>query len=138
MKLPAGRYIISDPCYIIADPAYDRLLLETEYFGLNTEISGGVFTDSETQKEFAVFSTKYGDGAYQTNLGTLVWVDAGCVGCIPIEMVALEDRDNTELVIDFTTEFEVDYKDGIIIFGQVQIDTDPTNDFDFNDLGDLD
>ena len=68
MRLPAGTYFIADPCYIIRDEKYDRLLEETNFFGLNLPDRGNIFIDSVTKLPFAVFSTAMGTVVIVTGL----------------------------------------------------------------------
>jgi hypothetical protein len=112
MKLAAGKYVIADPCYILNEEVYFRLLKETNYFMYEAVERGGVMSDSETGKFFAVFSTKYGDGTYRDGKGFKYGVDAGCIACIPAEMCDLkEDREYINEVT-FARDFEVRYEDG--------------------------
>jgi len=124
MRLPAGTYFISDPCYIIRDEKYDRLLEETHYFGLSLPDRGNIFIDSVTKLPFAVFSTAYGDGCYRDESGFEYGVDAGCIACVPVAMVdgLTGARDSINLVT-FDSPFEVGYNDGLITFGHVNIQT---------------
>lgn len=125
MKLAAGKYVIADPCYILNEDVYSRLLKETNYFMYEAVDRGGIMADSQTGKFFAVFSTKYGDGMYYDGKGFKYGVDAGCIACIPIEMCELtEDREYINEVT-FERDFEVRYEDGLIVFGDVIINTDP-------------
>jgi len=119
--LPAGTYVICDPCYVIRDSEWDRVLQETEYFNYKSTDRGGVFTDSETGLEYAVFSTAYGDGLYVDNMGHKFPVDAGCIGCVPVGMCGAEAEGH--LVVERKTPFEVEYNNGTIIFGAIRIDT---------------
>ena len=124
MRLPAGTYFISDPCYIIRDEKYDRLLGETNYFGHNLPDRGGIFIDSVTELPFAVFSTAYGDGCYRDESGFEYGVDAGCIACVPVAMVDGRSRAGDSInLVTFDSPFEVGYNDGLITFGHVNIQT---------------
>ena len=125
MKLAAGKYVIADPCYVLDYDTYDRLLSETDYFMMNSVDRGGVMVDKQSGKFFAVFSTKYGDGLYRDGKGFKYGVDAGCIACIPVEMWD-KGQDNEYInEVTFAKDFEVRYEDGLIIFGDVIINTDP-------------
>jgi len=125
MKLAAGKYVIADPCYVLSYATYDRLLSETDYFMYKTVDRGGIMPDKQSGKFFAVFSTKYGDGLYRDGSGFKYGVDAGCIACIPVEMWD-KGEDNTYInEVEFARDFEVRYEDGLIVFGDVIIDTDP-------------
>jgi hypothetical protein len=118
--LPAGRYVLSDPCYVIGTKEHKDwcdLLNRHDYF-----TDGGIF--EENNVKFAVFSTKWGDGEYSDQFGQKYFVDAGMLSCIPWEMVEnKEGMGDYFHVMEFFTDFEVSEKDGIIYFGPVKIDT---------------
>lgn len=127
--LPAGVYVISDPCYVIDREDYDVLLAETNYFGVDRddicERGGGIFTDNKTGRQFAVLSTLFGDGFFPSNVGKSFPVDAGCIACVPIEMVqphVSEDPGVVKIIME--QPFDIHYNDGTIIYGDVEIYTD--------------
>lgn len=126
--LPAGVYVISDPCYVIDREDYDVLLEETNYFGVDRddicERGGGIFTDSRTGRQFAVLSTLWGDGYFPSNVGKSFPVDAGCIACVPIEMVqphVSEDPGVMKIIME--QPFKIHYDEGTIIYGDVEIYT---------------
>jgi hypothetical protein len=119
--LPPGRYIISDPCYVIARDDYDRMGRATDWWD-----DGRIFWDGKTGKPYAVVGTKYGDGAYESSglNGKSFEVDAGCIACLPKELATGFIKDRHEYVeVVFEEPFIVDYKDGDIIFGDRIIHT---------------
>jgi hypothetical protein len=73
----------------------------------------------------ACFSTAYGDGCYRGSDSNEYPVDAGCIAMVP---VAVCDRANIHSVdiIETTTDTVCYYieKNGIIVFGGVEIQTD--------------
>ena len=124
MRLPAGTYFIADPCYIIRDEQYDRLLEETNYFGYLLPDRGNIFIDSVTKLPFAVFSTAYGDGSYLDESGFEYGVDAGCISCVPVAMVDKHTSAGDSInLVTFDSPFEVGYNHGLITFGHIQIKT---------------
>lgn len=124
MRLPAGTYFIADPCYIIQDEQYDRLLEETNYFGYRLAERGNVFIDSVTGLPFAVFSTAHGDGCYRDESGFEYGVDAGCISCVPAAMVdKFTSASDSINLVTFDTDFNVGYNDGLITYGHVSIQT---------------
>ena len=130
MKLAAGKYYVADPCYVLDEEVYGRLLTETDYFMMNSIDRGGVMVDTKSGKYFSVFSTKYGDGVYGDNRGFSYGVDAGCIACIPVDM-GKELSDNMYInEVDFKEDFDVYYEDGLIVFGDVIINTDPDDFYD--------
>ena len=125
MKLAAGKYVIADPCYVLDYDTYDRLLSETAFFMQDSVDRGGVMFDKRLGKFFAVFSTKYGDGLYKDGQGFKYGVDAGCIACIPVEMWDRGEDNGYINEVTFDRDFEVRYEDGLIVFGDVIINTDP-------------
>ena len=125
MKLAAGKYLIADPCYVLDYDTYDRLLKETSYFMYESVDRGGVMVDKQSGKFFAVFSTKYGDGLYRDGKGFKYGVDAGCIACIPVELCDKGEDNEYINEVEFARDFEVRYEDGLIVFGDVIINTDP-------------
>jgi hypothetical protein len=130
VKLAAGKYLIADPCYVLDNEKYDRLLGETDYFMMNSVDRGGVMIDKSSGKYFAVFCTKYGDGVYRDGSGFKYGVDAGGIACIPVD-ICKELLDYHYInQVSFDRDFEVRYEDGMIVFGDVAINTDPDENYD--------
>lgn len=139
MTMPAGKYYVGDLCYVLHDE-WDEVC----EIIFNTPEPHGVLDGEFTLKDgrkFAIYSTAYGDGQYYDNYGRAYPVDAGSIGCILLEGI---DQSNTENditlgnVVEFATEFETSAGrftskdwDGIIRFGSVEIDTDPTYDEEY-------
>lgn len=114
--LPAGEYVITDPCYAWSGQKYSKILDETKFFSPD-----GVFVERDSGRQFAIFSTHHGDGVYKDNLGNSYSVDAGCIGCLPRDIV-----DNVYpwmAVIKFENNFEVSSSNGVINYGHVSIET---------------
>lgn len=132
-QLPPGRYVISDPCYVIERKEYERLLDETNFWSGHDEI-GGVFTDSRTGADYAVVTTKYGDGSYPAtspSQSTKLSVDAGCIACLP--EVMLNKRASNWMNVEFTTPFDVSYSNGTITYGNVNIFTGDEEEYEDED-----
>lgn len=68
-------------------------------------------------------STAYGDGRYRDNLGNYYPVDAGMIGCVPVNAIAETHEDKT--IHTFDKPFKVSYEEeGLICFGdQIKIQT---------------
>jgi len=130
MKLPAGKYYIGDPCYVLTDHngfSWDHVLTSTDFFGMSTEARGGVFEYKGT-KMFAS-STAWGDGCYKDNYGRSYGVDAGLLSAIPLSCLTNFDE-RLGHVVEFDSSFPcypVD-EDGDIVIGHVIIETNPTDD----------
>jgi hypothetical protein len=129
-KLPAGKYWIGDPCYVLADKEgidfdwneFCRFCFDGDDSGRSNE---GVVDHQGI--EFAFHGTAWGDGCYSDEYGNSYGVDAGVLGCIPIE--AIEGKIDPEwmyrlgTVHDFEDDFESSYNDGTITFGHIEIET---------------
>jgi hypothetical protein len=119
--LPGGIYYIGDLCYVMHDEWSEVCDLI---------FSGQTCLEGEFQladgRVFAIYSTKYGDGLYQDNLGHNYSVDAGVIGCIRVSdiMPAAENNTRGGQVHEFKTEVK-SYSDGEgrIYFNEVIIET---------------
>ena len=118
--MPAGKYYIGDPCYVIADEDWGPLLEHAEYFS-GTE---GKAVDWMGDLLFSG-STAYGDGEYQDRKGNKYPVDAGMIGAVPWSHVDDEDRaTKCGLVVVFEDDWKCSSEDGYFIFGsEVVIET---------------
>lgn len=140
--LPAGKYWIGDPCYMLDETrGYDwgKLLDQTRYFGLYPDVEewykkpyasdqGGEFVING-HKMYA-HSTQYGDGGYYDQHGHDYGVDAGLLSIIPIELIGdLNEPDVARLghIHDMPEPFTCHYDNGTIYFGHIVI---PTGDED--------
>jgi hypothetical protein len=78
--LPAGKYIIGDPCYLF-DDAWDDILGENEFFELDLD------KQQINKLGVAVMSTEHGDGSYYDSNDFEYSVDAGLIGIMPYELL---------------------------------------------------
>ena len=133
VEVPAGKYILGDPCYAVPDGEWMELLESCDYF--NTPIGtirrspkSGTFNVMETFKVVA-FNTRWGDGCYEGTDGCLYPVDAGLIGLVPVEAVDMDAlRDDLCTVVTFTTPVKCSSNgDGKLRFGSITIDTDPAD-----------
>jgi hypothetical protein len=118
--MPAGRYYVGDLCYVMHD-VWDEVC--DLMFPYSNTSAFGKFTLKDG-REFAVWSTAYGDGSYPDQVGRVYDVDAGVIGCI-LESDIRDPEGFTSggQVIDFATEFETWEDRGMIRFGDISIDT---------------
>lgn len=139
VEVPAGKYILGDPCYAVPDGEWMELLESCDYF--NTPIGTirrspkqGTFNVMETFKIVA-FSTRWGDGCYEGTDGCMYPVDAGLIGLVPVEVVGMESlRSDLCTVITFTTPVKCSSDgEGKLRFGSITIDTDPAQDEEEDD-----
>lgn len=114
--LPAGHYIIADPCYIVSDAVWD------EFCNISDDWHDGLY--ELRGHKLAVFRTGCGDGdfrAHKPELGIFtISVDSGTVGAVPIELCK-----NTEEGVEYITaeDFTCDRDGDTVFLGEVTIDT---------------
>lgn len=124
--LQPGDYVLSDPCYVLSDDDYhDWLGQRWARFSDSPERADNPGPGYSIRgMEFTVVDTAYGDGCYADDRGRTYGVDAGCIACIPVELCHVQtDLGHTQT---FRDEFECfGDVDGVIHFGDVEIDTDP-------------
>lgn len=137
MTMQSGNYYVGDLCYVMHDEWEEVCsLIINEH-----EVLDGEFNLKDGRR-FAIYSTAYGDGSYQTSRNETLSVDAGCIGCILVEDI---DQDNTQNRIDFgmVVEFDKPFEtsggrgesgwDGTIHFGDVKVYTGDMEEYDYDD-----
>ncbi len=123
--VPAGKYLLGDPCYVIRDK--DWLDFCNQHSYNETDNNACVTLNDSTQ--VVAFSTYYGDGCYTDQNGNSFPVDAGLIGLVPISYIEESTQKNLTDYRDLCTlvEFEEDALcftvDGILTFGNYIIDT---------------
>lgn len=135
MTMKKGTYYVGDLCYVMHEPnLWDRVidLLYPPNAPLQYTSEGIPYIGKHLEGEFeldgakfAIFTTSYGDGSYLDNYDRIYGVDSGTLGCILITDIAKDDLENIEFgnQIEFENDFEVKSENGIIIFGDVRINT---------------
>jgi len=126
VEVPAGSYILGDPCYVVPDSEWMELLESCNYFGNPI----GTFSRGTDNYYIVAFGTRWGDGCYRGTDGNSYPVDAGLIGLVPVEVVgseALRDDLCTVVTFDKPTKCGTD-GDGKLRFGHITIDTDPAQD----------
>lgn len=123
--LPPGTYVLSDPCYVIAE--WD------EFLDAMWSADYGLFDYKD--KPCCVFSTKYGDGCYDSNKGHMLGVDAGLIGLVHRD-VTRNSSDEGELNIVVLKEPTTCYYEdnGTMHFGDLKVftgDEDERGDEDY-------
>ena len=114
--VPAGTYILGDPCYSVPDADWGILLDSCEFFNLPVGTVG--------RFNVLAFCTDYGDGEYEGSDGILYSVDSGLIGLVPVEYATLKYPDMAR-VIAFAENTICQVDRGILYFGDVVIDTRP-------------
>lgn len=125
VEVPAGKYILGDPCYAIPDDEWLDLLDTCDYF--NTPI--GTLRKRQGTFRVVAFSTRWGDGCYEGTDGKMYPVDAGLIGLVPVEVVGMDAlrKDLCNVVtFDKPTKCSSD-GEGKLRFGHITIDTDPAD-----------
>jgi hypothetical protein len=131
LVMKAGEYYVGDLCYVMHaewKEVCDLLFEGRDDGGCNE----GVF-NLKDGRTFAIYNTAYGDGYYPDNVGREYMVDSGSIGCIRLSDIDLTNEDNFLTgghVVTFDNDIEVskDYDYGLLVFGNVRIDTDPYGD----------
>lgn len=79
--LPAGTYVIGDPCYSVPKDQWSDILDQTDYFD---KPKGFFKDDSGNEIKVIAFTTMYGDGRFQDTFDNYYPVDAGLIGIMPV------------------------------------------------------
>ena len=129
--MPAGRYYVGDLCYVMHD-VWDEvcdLMFPNDGQGVYGKFK------LKDGREFAVWSTYYGDGLYRDGMRREYSVDAGVIGCI-LESDIRDPEGFTHggQVIDFIAEFDTWEDRGVIHFGVIAIDTAGGDDDEEEDM----
>ena len=138
--LPAGTYVIGDPCYNLSPARFDELMQTSDAY----EREGTVTLDDGSTVTVYALRTKNGDGRYNDLSGFEYAVDSAAIGIMPIEALQGETPDEATKVVKFKSEFEVYDSAGTLIFGRIEINTDPVEEDEDDDFepdlhfGDLD
>jgi hypothetical protein len=126
--MKAGEYYVGDLCYVLADrwdevcdlTIKDHTCLEGEF-----ELSDGT--------KFAMYGTAWGDGVYQDQEGNPYPVDSGTIGCVlwsEIDPGKEDDAMRLGILTYMYEEFETGAENGVIRFGEVEIDTNSEEEWD--------
>lgn len=131
VTLPAGDYYITDPFYVLGgsrecfvNGKYERtkddwmdILDVTESFD-NPYSKNGMTA--------VAFRTSMGDGGFFDQFDRTYGVDTGMIACVPVAMVhRTEHLERKDLLhkVTFTAPFDCMAHEGILIFGDIVIDT---------------
>jgi len=127
--LPPGKYYIGDPCYVLDDDAWDRVLELSSCFEDGKPVP---FDDHMIWAHH----TMYGDGAYYDQNGNEFGVDSGCLGAVPLSAISDPAGEDSGALVDAPNGLVVEYDEqtGTFVFGSIII---KTGDEDIED-GDFD
>ena len=148
--LPPGKYLVCDPCYVLADTDYDQLIKPgMDLWEKVREITdparrarairaaqvAGMGVREFRNYKMAVFGTAHGDGIYEcTQRGERkgdCLVDSGMISAIPLGLVdeqkfyeSFAGKDFVcPVVVELTTNANCADADGELHFGDVRVDT---------------
>ena len=121
----SGKYVVGDLCYILneTDEAQKRWREMLEYKIANDWDFIGEIATTKGKYPYALLGTLYGDGSYPLYVNDEyikhLSVDAGMIGCIPIDIFEDEDLKNIfkpvtdendwlVAIVDFKDDFKID------------------------------
>lgn len=119
--IPAGTYILGDPCYFNRS-IWDELLQDSGFFEepVATSLTG---------TRVVAFPTMFGDGEYRDQYGNTYPVDAGLIGVTPFDPAIHKDTSGGN-VVTWEKDVVAYERNGLIVFGEFQIETNQTWDDD--------
>lgn len=118
--LPAGKYYIGDPCYVIRGANWQKVC---------DELEDGIYTN--LNHPFFMASTAYGDGSYMDQEGNEYGVDSGQLGAVPIALIetSVAQAESLGIIRDFPDGLIIGYGTGATFeFGEIVIHTDEVED----------
>lgn len=122
VTLPAGAYIVGDPCYHVPKAQWTDVLNESNFFD---QCWASFKTHDGHDGIVVAFNTKHGDGVFTDGAGREYGVDAGLIGIIPVLDIDPDMFDDQLAhAIRFTSPVRCFERDGVITFGHVDINTD--------------
>jgi hypothetical protein len=117
--MKAGKYYVGDLCYVLGDrwtEVCDLIIVDHQCLDGEFELKDGT--------KFAIYSTAWGDGCYLDREGRDYPVDSGSIGCVLVSSITPGELDKIGgNLIEFNDDFETYSEDGLIIIGDVEIDT---------------
>jgi hypothetical protein len=127
--VPAGKYVLGDPCYAVPDENWDELLESCNYF--ENPVGYIRLDDLHMNKTFILaFPTRWGDGYYLGSNGMNYPVDAGLIGLVPVD-IAKDLESHYQNIVSFTKDTVCSYNgSGRLVFGGISIETDPEEEED--------
>jgi hypothetical protein len=128
VEVPAGQYILGDPCYAVPDDEWMELLESCDYF---ENPIGKITRRDKSYYRIVAFSTRWGDGCYKGSDGQSYPVDAGLIGLVPWAVCKDVIRDDLSEVVTFDKPTKCSSDgEGKLRFGHITIDTDPADEED--------
>lgn len=119
ITLPAGKYVIGDPSYVIPAHLWMNFVELGDYKNPDPDHIVAAKFDGKTAIGIA---TAYGDGVYDDLYGNSYGVDSGMIGAVPKSLFGVP---YPQLVHEhmFNEPFDCYFRKGKIVIGNVIIDT---------------
>lgn len=123
--IPAGTYVVGDPCYVVPDECWDDYLDAANYRTMH------VLAATIDGHPVVGVGTAFGDGGYEDAQGRTYSVDAGLIGLVPVALVSAKDMETVanghSHVIEFPNPVVCHWStdEGTITLGHIKIKTDP-------------
>jgi hypothetical protein len=117
MELPAGKYWIGDPCYVIDDTLWDEFVKVSLHNHKSVPV-----TEFEGLEMFAD-GTSYGDDVYPGTNGFEYGVDSGMLSVVPVALCENAHAEDCGTFVEFKKPFEAYEENGVFHFGHIDIDT---------------
>ncbi|MFN9114516.1 MAG: hypothetical protein ACK5XN_31020 [Bacteroidota bacterium] len=126
VELPAGKYILADPCTVLSDSEYDELL---EKQLTESGWDSSKFCTLSSGKNVWVINTKHGDGRFTSNLHHSIPVDSGGIAVITAPSESVHEHMKNEIMM--THPFSCFSDEGVLHFGHVTVDTDEKDECEY-------
>lgn len=118
--VPAGRYYLTDPCYVVRDPDWLPWLEAADYKNQRTLL----YASTPNGVPVFGFSTAYGDGSWTGSDGFTYAADAGLLGLVPVEYAPEKEGQRGVNVVEFRRARRCRRDaNGVLWFGGVRINT---------------
>lgn len=130
--MESGKYFVGDLCYVMSDSEWEQVVEQV--------IDGNQVLEGEFEladgRRFAMYNTKYGDGLYQSSIGSEHSVDSGSIGCFKLEDITANkypDIERLGAIVDFPMPFGTGTDGSTLQFGGVFIDTSEDSEYEEDD-----
>lgn len=125
VEMPAGEYIIGDPCYSVPNDRWMEWLNLADYMNANDNI---LAAELDGQPIVGIH-TMYGDGAYYDQAGNEYGVDAGLIGLVSTS-IGEWSVSGDPIIVTFDNPFQCFRNGDVIHLGYIEINTGDEEDED--------